>query len=108
MMDTGAFLVCMRLGLTQARHWAATEEAWIYEAPAPVEAVSCSTEGEMVKVMEMMADKGHDVIQNFRGGLRGHRAHDVICSGAKLVLRIGRRDQNAHLKLQVWKGKRIS
>ena len=59
MEDTEAFLICIRLGLTQARHWAATEEAWIYEAPVPVEAVSCSTEGEMMKVIEQMADKGH-------------------------------------------------
>ena len=71
--DTEAFLICIRLGLTQARHWAATEEAWIYEAPVPAEVVSCSTEGEMVKVMEKMAAKGHEVIPNFRGGLSGHR-----------------------------------
>ena len=73
MEDTEAFLICIRLGLTQARHWAATEEAWIYEAPVPAEVVSCSTEGEMVKVMEKIAAKGHEVIPNFRGGLSGHR-----------------------------------
>ena len=59
--------------LTQARHWASTEEAWTYEAPVPVEAVSCSTEGEMVKVIEKMADNGHDVQSDFRGGMSGHR-----------------------------------
>ena len=47
--DTEAFLVCIRIGLTQARHWEQSEDAWLYDAPVEIEPESLSTELEILK-----------------------------------------------------------
>ena len=106
--DTEALLICIRLGLTQARHWESTEEAWIYEAPVPVEAVSCSTECEMVKVIEKIADQGHDVQSDFRGGMSGHMCTRCDLFRCQAILPIGPKGLDAHRKHQGWKGQKIA
>ena len=47
--DTEAFLIAIRIGLTQARHWEQLEDAWVYEMPAAVESESAVAEVELIR-----------------------------------------------------------
>ena len=71
--DTEAFLVCIRIGLTQARLWEASEEALVYEAPVAFEPEATSTEIELIKVTQGLAYNGHVPIATTWGSMFGHR-----------------------------------
>ena len=57
--DTEAFLVCIRIGLTQARAWDMAEGALIYETPEAFEPTATSTEIELIKATQNLANNGH-------------------------------------------------
>ena len=67
--DTEAFLVCIRIGLPQARHWEQSEDAWLYEAPVETEPESFSTEVEILKVSKNLVDRGYCLVNEVRTNL---------------------------------------
>ena len=69
--DTEAFLIAIRIGLTQACHWEQLEDAWVYEMPAVIEQENVATEVELIKVTQKLADNGHVLESEVRGNLFG-------------------------------------
>jgi hypothetical protein len=70
---TEAFLVCIRIGLTQARAWDMAEGALIYKTPEAFEASATNTEIELIKATQNLANNGHVPEATTWGNLRGHR-----------------------------------
>ena len=83
-LDTEAFLVCVRIGLTQARSWEVLEDALVYEALVEFEPEATSVEIELVKATKSLAESGHDIVATAWGDMSGHRCSicEVFkCSG---------------------------
>ena len=71
--EAEAFLVCIRIGLAQARLWEASEDALIFEAHESFEAEATSTEIELMKAARNLADSGHELIVDTWGEFVGNR-----------------------------------
>ena len=71
-IDKEAFMICIRIGFTQARLWETSDGALLYEAPEEFHSEETGIEIELQKATVELSNKGHDLIPEVRGELRGH------------------------------------
>ena len=72
LIDKEAFLICLRIGFTQARLWESSDGALLYEAPVEFQPEETGVEIELQKATKELTDKGHDLVPEVRGDQRGH------------------------------------
>ena len=71
-VESTAFLICIRLGFTQARLWELTEEARRYEAPPEIERETVDFMSVFQATADEFALQGHDITEASQGKQSGH------------------------------------
>ena len=71
-LEEETFLICIRLGFTQARVWELTHDCLLYEAPPETEEPALYISSHLKQLSSEFVDRGHLLELAYRGEHAGH------------------------------------
>ena len=70
-------MICIRIGLTQARLWEMSEDALLFEMPVDFVPEETGVDIELSKATQKMIDNGHSLQPTVRGEKTGAHLHTL-------------------------------